>query len=177
MGVVRELDEFRISLYLIRIHATFSIGMYILKKWDHQHDFSLLQGPVLGLLLWNIYYDGVFRLRMPEGITPIVHADDLTIVQKLKGIALKGMNKWQRRWKKESQTGSWTRRLTGGKGSPSTRGSKLFHSRRWHSMAASAGIHTGLNWKTALYVGTPARLILQSISFYTAPDGVGRGRS
>ena len=38
------------------------------------------QGSVLGPLLWNIFYDGVLSLGMPEGITIIGYADDLALV-------------------------------------------------------------------------------------------------
>ena len=38
------------------------------------------QGSVLGPPLWNILYDGVLRVEMPEGVTGIAYADDLAIV-------------------------------------------------------------------------------------------------
>ena len=38
------------------------------------------QGSVLGPLLWNIMYDGVLRLPVPEGATIIGFADDIAIV-------------------------------------------------------------------------------------------------
>lgn len=40
------------------------------------------------LLLWNVYYHGVLRLRMPKGITLIAYADDRTIVTETRGETL-----------------------------------------------------------------------------------------
>ena len=41
---------------------------------------GVLQGSVLGLLLWNIMYDGLLRLKLPRAVTPVAFADDITIV-------------------------------------------------------------------------------------------------
>ena len=38
------------------------------------------QGSVLGPLLWNIMYDGVLRLRVPDGVKIVGFADDLAVV-------------------------------------------------------------------------------------------------
>ena len=38
------------------------------------------QGSVLGPLLWNIFYDGVLGLEMPDGATTVGYADDLALV-------------------------------------------------------------------------------------------------
>ena len=38
------------------------------------------QGSVLGPLLWNIMYDGVLRLRLPNRTTIVGFADDIAIV-------------------------------------------------------------------------------------------------
>ncbi|KAJ3663067.1 hypothetical protein Zmor_007376 [Zophobas morio] len=38
------------------------------------------QGSVIGPLLWNIYYDQVLRVDMPEEFTLVEYADDLAIV-------------------------------------------------------------------------------------------------
>lgn len=37
------------------------------------------QGSVIGPLLWNIAYDGVLRLPMPQGVTCVAFADDLAM--------------------------------------------------------------------------------------------------
>lgn len=38
------------------------------------------QGSVLGPPLWNIMYDGILLVQIPEGVTTIAYADDLAVV-------------------------------------------------------------------------------------------------
>jgi hypothetical protein len=38
------------------------------------------QGSVLGPVLWNLIYDGILNIDMPEGVETIAFADDLTVV-------------------------------------------------------------------------------------------------
>jgi len=38
------------------------------------------QGSVLGPTLWNIFYDGILRLRFPNSVKLLAFADDVTIV-------------------------------------------------------------------------------------------------
>lgn len=38
------------------------------------------QGSVLGPTIWNLFYDGVLRLRMPPVATLVAFADDLAVV-------------------------------------------------------------------------------------------------
>jgi hypothetical protein len=42
------------------------------------------QGSILGPTLWNLYYDGVLRLQMPEGVQVIGYADDLAVIASAK---------------------------------------------------------------------------------------------
>ena len=44
------------------------------------------QGSVLGPLLWNIMYDGVLRLQLPNGTTIVGFADDIAIVSVAKTV-------------------------------------------------------------------------------------------
>ena len=39
------------------------------------------QGSILGPLLWNIHYDGVFDVEMPDGVTIVGYADDLAVAK------------------------------------------------------------------------------------------------
>lgn len=41
---------------------------------------DVLQGSVLGLLLWNIMYDGLLGLTLPEEAELIAYVDDVAIV-------------------------------------------------------------------------------------------------
>ena len=45
-----------------------------------------LKGWVLGPSLWNLYYDDVFRLRIPMGTELISYADDLVMVVSAKDV-------------------------------------------------------------------------------------------
>ena len=38
------------------------------------------QGSVLGPLLWNVFYDAIFDVEMPDGVTLVGYADDLAVV-------------------------------------------------------------------------------------------------
>lgn len=38
------------------------------------------QGSVLGPVLWNLIYDGILNIDMPEGVETIAFADDLAVV-------------------------------------------------------------------------------------------------
>lgn len=38
------------------------------------------QGSVPGTLLWNIFYDRVLEVRLPEGCDVVAYADDLALL-------------------------------------------------------------------------------------------------
>ena len=38
------------------------------------------QGSIIGPCLWNLLYDGVLKLKMPDGIKLIAYADDLAVI-------------------------------------------------------------------------------------------------
>ena len=40
---------------------------------------DVLQGSILGPVLWNIMYDGVLRLRFPQGVDIVGFADDIVL--------------------------------------------------------------------------------------------------
>lgn len=61
------------------------------------------QGSVLGSMMWNVAFDGVLRLEMPEGVIVTAYADDLAITvtartqEELKnnaGIAVETVMEW-----------------------------------------------------------------------------------
>lgn len=41
---------------------------------------GVLQGSVLGPLLWNLFYKGVLELEMPSGAELLAYDDDLALV-------------------------------------------------------------------------------------------------
>jgi hypothetical protein len=55
------------------------------KETRHVHQTDE-KGSVLGPLLWNIMYDEVLRLKLPEGVTLIGFADDIAVVMVAKHI-------------------------------------------------------------------------------------------
>ena len=38
------------------------------------------QGSLLGSPIWNILYDGLFRLPLPDVVSIVAHADDIALV-------------------------------------------------------------------------------------------------
>lgn len=42
------------------------------------------QGSVLGPLLWNIFYDHIMKLKLPEGVEIIGYADDTAVLVEAK---------------------------------------------------------------------------------------------
>lgn len=81
-GIVGALYDKHVSGYLIRVvkdylsQRTLQVG----EEGKLEMTCGVPQGSVLGPTLWNIYYDGVLRLRMPEGTTQVAYADDLALV-------------------------------------------------------------------------------------------------
>lgn len=84
-GIIKELNEFGVSKYLIKI-----ISSYLEERRLHltsqQIDMSagVPQGSILGPLLWIIYYDSILKTPMPHGVTLLGYADDTAIVVKAK---------------------------------------------------------------------------------------------
>lgn len=44
------------------------------------HTMLSSAGSILKTLLWNIYYNGMLKLELPEGVDLIAYADDLALV-------------------------------------------------------------------------------------------------
>ena len=68
----------------------------------------IAQGPVLGQDLWNAFYDGLFRVYLPEGVSLIGYADDvaLTITGKDMQVTQERLNLVMRQINLWASTGS-----------------------------------------------------------------------
>lgn len=81
-GIIKALHRKGISEYLVNVikahlsQRTLQVG----ERGQIEMTCGVPQGSVLGPSLWNIYYDRVLRLRMPEEVTLVAYADDLAMV-------------------------------------------------------------------------------------------------
>ena len=81
-GILEEMGKRGIGDHLVELVRSYLTGRTLVVGEGHRMNLTcgVPQGSVLGPLLWNIFYDGVLDLRMPEGITIIGYADDLALV-------------------------------------------------------------------------------------------------
>ncbi|KAI5715842.1 hypothetical protein M8J77_023429 [Diaphorina citri] len=77
-GILEELTRKNISKYLINILADYFHNRKILVD-DKSMPLTcgVPQGSVLGALIWNIYYDPILKINLPNNTKPIAYADDL----------------------------------------------------------------------------------------------------
>lgn len=70
-----------IRSYLLQRSLRVTCGSEI--KW-FEISSGVPQGSVLGPTLWNLLYDGVLRIAVPDGVRLTAYADDLAIVTRAK---------------------------------------------------------------------------------------------
>ena len=81
----RALVKMKTPQYLVKmIESYFSRRRlrYFTDEGTKYHEVTagVPQGSVLGPLLWNLMYDGIFRLEMPQGVKLVGFADDVALV-------------------------------------------------------------------------------------------------
>ena len=81
-GIIEQLNKIEISPYIIKLICSYLESRCLLVGKNHKMDMTcgVPQGSVLGPTLWNLYYDDVLRLDVPDGTTIIGYADDLALV-------------------------------------------------------------------------------------------------
>lgn len=83
--IIQELVNRGISKYLLELLKSYLSERFIcieeeLLSTKHEVTSGVPQGSVLGPTLWNLMYDGVFRLVLPKGVELVGFADDLTLI-------------------------------------------------------------------------------------------------
>lgn len=98
-----EMRRRGVSAHLRRIVGSYLTDRWIITQNEEGRErmrvtCGVPQGSVLGPTLWNVLYDGVLRLEMPEGVTLIAYADDLALV---------AVAKWKEEVKEKIETSIW----------------------------------------------------------------------
>lgn len=83
--ILRSMQRMNIPNYLIQIVAEYFRNRRLIYNTDdgqklYKVSGGVPQGSVLGPLLWNILYDGVLRLKIPDEAKIVGFADDIAVV-------------------------------------------------------------------------------------------------
>lgn len=80
--IVEDAQRKGISEYLLRVIMSYLSNRYILTETNEEIRMNrgVPQGSVLGPILWNMAYDGVFELDLTQDAILIGYADDLALM-------------------------------------------------------------------------------------------------
>jgi len=89
---LNALSNLNVPVYIQRVIASYFEGRLLLYETDfgqstHRVSGGVPLGSVLGPLLWNVMYDKILRITMPEGARLIGFADVADIVVTAKKLA------------------------------------------------------------------------------------------
>lgn len=83
--IADALAEFKVPIYLRRMIASYFSDRILLYESErgvesHKVTGGVPQGSVLGPLLWNVMYDGILRIQVPDDVKIIGYADDIALL-------------------------------------------------------------------------------------------------
>lgn len=105
VGIIKELIRWEMPKHMVEVIADYFTDRWLEvgenDKWKVTR--GVPQGSVLGPLLWNIYYDGILEIPMPQGVTSVGFADDVAVIvrgrteedlRRKTNLALNRINEW-----------------------------------------------------------------------------------
>lgn len=80
--IIEAMESKNIPRYMVRLIKSYFQNRKLITPNGNSMEMhaGVPTGSVIGPILWNIFYDGVLQLEVPNGVTLIGYADDLAIV-------------------------------------------------------------------------------------------------
>lgn len=87
--VIEEIEKWCVSARMINSIKSYLHDRYIVDQAGNWHEVTcgVPQGSVLGPILWNIFYNQILKIKLPEGVQLVAYADDLAIIVTKKKIS------------------------------------------------------------------------------------------
>ncbi|KAJ3661624.1 hypothetical protein Zmor_006012 [Zophobas morio] len=79
--ILERLVSMGVEPYLVNVVRSYLSDRVVQTEMgEFEMTAGVPQGSVLGPLLWNIFYDEVLRMEVPDGVKLIGYADDLAVI-------------------------------------------------------------------------------------------------